>query len=573
LREKGTVNWNLCVQVKKNIQILMVEDSPADAVLMDYELRKAGLSFQSKRIETREEFLDEIKSNRPDVILLDHGLPTFDGFSALAMARECVPDVPVIFVTGSLGEETVVKTLKNGAHDYVLKHHMADLVPALHRALVHAHERACRRAAEEELQARVRQQEVAAELGLLALSTCDLARLTAESADRVAKTLGVEFCHVLELKAEAADWICRASVGWGDAASNNAVPSQDLWSLADYTLRMDQAVIFGDLRRETRFNGDALLRSHGIVSGMTALLRVKGRPAGLIGVYSSKARAFKQHDLHFLCGVANNLAAANERHEAEQRIFDLNADLERRVAQRTAQLELANSELEAFSYSVSHDLRAPLRHVDGFLQILRANLPDQMNDQADMAYRCISDAAKKMSGLIEDLLAFSRMSRTEMHFVPLQVEKMMDKIRHELRMDIESRKVQWQIHPLPEVHGDPEMMHLVITNLVANALKYTRPREEARIEIGSLAGEDETVIFVRDNGVGFDASYTHKLFGVFQRLHSTKEFDGTGIGLAIVRRIISRHGGRTWAEGKVDEGATFYFALPHRPSAVSLQSS
>lgn len=554
--------------MKKEIRILLLEDSQADAVLMDYELRKAGLTFRAKRIETREEFLDEITCNRPDVILLDHGLPTFDGFSALAMARERVPDVPVIFVTGSLGEETVVKTLKNGAHDYVLKHNMADLVPALHRALVHAHERACRRAAEEELRARVSQQEVAAELGLLALSTCDLARLTAESVDRVAGTLGVEFCHVLELRPEAADWICRGSVGWGDPASGSAIPSQDLWSLADYTLRMDQPVIFGDLRRETRFDGDALLRSHGIVSGMTAILRLKGRPSGMIGVYSSKARAFKQHDLHFLRAVANNLAAAHERHEAEQRIFDLNAELEQRVAQRTAQLELANGELEAFSYSVSHDLRAPLRHVDGFLEILRANLPEQMNDQADMAYRCISDAAKKMSGLIEDLLAFSRMSRTEMHFVPLQIEKMLDKVRHELRMDIESRNVRWQVHPLPELHGDPQMIHLVITNLVSNALKYTRPREEACIEIGSLPGENETVIFVRDNGVGFDSHYTHKLFGVFQRLHSTKEFDGTGIGLAIVRRIIARHGGRTWAEGKLDEGATFYFALPIRPGAA-----
>jgi light-regulated signal transduction histidine kinase (bacteriophytochrome) len=304
------------------------------------------------------------------------------------------------------------------------------------------------------------------------------------------------------------------------------------------------------------------------VSGMTAILRLKGRPAGMIGVYSSKARAFKQHDLHFLRAVANNLAAANERHEAEQRIFDLNAELEERVTQRTAQLELANSELEAFSYSVSHDLRAPLRHVDGFLEILRANLPEQMNEQAEMAFRCISDAAKKMSGLIEDLLAFSKMSRTEMHFVPLQMEKMLDKVRQELRMDIEPRNIQWQIHPLPELNGDPQMMHLVITNLVSNALKYTRPREEARIEIGSLPGENETVIFVRDNGVGFDSHYTHKLFGVFQRLHSTKEFDGTGIGLAIVRRIIARHSGRTWAEGKLDEGATFYFALPHPPSAT-----
>src|SRR5439155_7366298 len=173
----------------------------------------------------------------------------------------------------------------------------------------------------------------------------------------------------------------------------------------------------------------------------------------------------------------------------------------------------------------------------------------------------------KMSRLIEDLRAFSRMSRSEMHDVPIQLDKMVDILRHELRWDCEKRQINWEVQPLPEVQGDPEMLQLVITNLIANALKYTRPREEARIEIGHLPAENETVFFVRDNGVGFDLQYVHKLFGVFQRLHSAKEFDGTGIGLAIVRRIIARHGGRTWAEGKVGDGATFYFSLPTRPAA------
>ena len=552
------------VQVKKNIRILMVEDSQADAFLMHYELRKAGLHFESKRIETREEFLTELKADHPDVILLDHGLPTFDGFSALALARERVPDVPVIFVTGSLGEETVVKTLKNGAHDYVLKHQMSDLVPALHRALVHSEERRRRRQAEEELRARVRQQEVAAELGLQALTTCDLTQLAQQTAERVAKVLGVECCHVLEAAA-GTGWIWRAGVGCDSMVPAALIRDRGLCSVADYTMRVDQAVVFSDLRMETRFCAEPLWRDQGLISGMTAVLRSRGKSIGILAVYSSKPRAFKQHDVHFLQAVANNLAAANDRHDAEKRIVELNAELEERVAHRTAQLELANSELEAFSYSVSHDLRAPLRHVDGFLEILQAHLPEKMNDQADMACRCISEAAKRMSRLIEDLLAFSRMSRTEMHFVPVQLEKMIEKVRHELRVDGEAANVSWNVQPLPAISADPEMLHLVLTNLVSNAVKYSKPRPEPRIDIGSLPGEGETVVFVRDNGVGFDAQYTHKLFGVFQRLHSAKEFDGTGIGLAIVRRVIARHGGRTWAEGKVDEGATFYFALPNRP--------
>ena len=547
------------------IRILMVEDSTADACLMDRELRKGGLAFQSRRIETREEFLSELNLQRPDLILLDHGLPSFDGFTALRLARERAPDVPVIFVTGSLGEETILKTLKQGADDYILKHHMPDLVPAVHRALVHAEERRRRRKAEEELQARVRQQEMVAKLGLQALGTCDVDALIQESVSQLAKTLGVNFCQLLELEAGGEAWKMRAGVGWNPDWIGDAVLRAESGSLADYTVNSGEPVLFNDLRREQRFHKQPFLDYHGVVSGMNVLLRKAGEPCAILGVYSADPRAFKEHDVHCVQAVANILATAIERRQAEENVRRFNTELEGRVKQRTEQLELANRELEAFSYSVSHDLRAPLRHMDGFVEILRSSIPeDQVNDQAQLSLGAISQAARKMSRLIEDLLAFSRMGRAEMNSTPVNLSAAINRVCAELKCDCQGREIAWEIQPLPTVNGDPEMLRLVFTNLIANALKYTRPRPDTRIEVGTQPADNEHVVYVRDNGVGFDPQYAHKLFGVFQRLHSAKEFDGTGIGLAIVRRIVMRHGGRTWAEGSLGKGATFYIALPHR---------
>jgi signal transduction histidine kinase/DNA-binding NarL/FixJ family response regulator len=550
--------------MKKEIRILMVEDSTADAVLMDRELRKGGLAFQATRIETKEDFLCQLHQNRPDLILLDHGLPTFDGFTALKLARERVPDVPVIFVTGSLGEETILRTLKQGADDYVLKHHLPDLVPAVHRALMHAEERRRRCKAEEELQARVRQQEMVAKLGLRALATCDVDALMREAVSHLAATLKVEFCQILELQPDTSDWKMRAGVGWNPEWIGEGILHAQPGSLADFTLKSPEPVLFNDLPRETRFCESPFLVDHGIVSGMNVLLRRADKPYAILGVYSSHPRAFKEHDIHCVQAVANILATALERRQAEARMEQFNAELEQRVKQRTEQLEVANRELEAFSYSVSHDLRAPLRHMDGFVEILRCSVPeDQLNEQTQRSLRAISEAARRMGRLIEDLLAFSRMARAEMNATPVNLAAAIEKVRTELQCDCAGRHVSWEIQTLPTVNGDPEMLRLVFTNLLANALKYTRPRENARIQIGVQPADQETILFVRDNGVGFDPQYAHKLFGVFQRLHSTKEFDGTGIGLAIVRRIVMRHGGRVWAEGALGEGATFFFSLPH----------
>ena len=248
-----------------------------------------------------------------------------------------------------------------------------------------------------------------------------------------------------------------------------------------------------------------------------------------------------------------------QRKRGEEEVRKLNREL----GKRTTDLEAINKELEAFAYSISHDLRAPIRHIIGFTELLQKNASSTLDEKGRRYMMTILESAKRMGTLIDDLLAFSRLGRIETRETMVSLDQLVSEVQSEAGQETNGRNITWKIGPLPDLYGDRAMLKLVLVNLISNAIKFTRPHPQPEIEIGcSEKRNDGVVVFVRDNGVGFDMKYVNKLFGVFQRLHGPTEFEGTGIGLATVQRIIHRHGGQVWAEGLVGRGATFYLSLP-----------
>ena len=764
--------------MKKEIRILIVEDVAADVIRINHELRRGGLSFCSKRVEAKEEFLHEILRHCPDVILSDRGLPSFDGFTALAIARDQCPHVPFIFVSGGLGEHTAVETLKSGATDYVLKDRLSELVPAVQRALRETEEQSRRQQIEKELRAseerfrtlvegvkdyaivmldtngRVtswnsgaqwlhgyRSEEVIgrhlslfylpeeADLGRpdVALQTAAAEGRFEEEGLRVGKS-GKTFramvvitalrdsngklrgyAHVTRdtterrlveealrkseaLKSAVLDTVLDAIISidhqgvvqeWNRAAQRIfgygrsealgrpldelIIPAslsrnyQD--GVANYlmtgvgslvgrpielTLRRADRTEFPAEAAITRVLTEAEPRCTALIRDITerkqaeeALQRSEERwrmlvegvkdyaiylldPQGRIATWNSGAErimgyraqevvgepfslffppadveaglpqlalktAEKDGESQYegwrvrkdgsrfwvegtitalrdqrgkLCGFSKVAHDTTQHKEAEEQIRHLNAGLEERVRERTAQLEAANAELGAFTYSVSHDLRAPLLHIAGYVEMLEREAGSRLDDKSKEHLQIIADGARQMGTRIDALLDFSRIGSSELRRRPVRIARLVAAVRRALQRETTNRNIEWKIGELPEVEGDPVLLKQVMVNLLANAIKYTRTRALAKIEIGASRSQVEDIIYVRDNGVGFEMEDAKKLFGVFQRLHPGREFEGTGIGLAHVRRIIHRHGGRTWAEGSVDRGATFYVSIP-----------
>ncbi len=242
--------------------------------------------------------------------------------------------------------------------------------------------------------------------------------------------------------------------------------------------------------------------------------------------------------------------------------------IEAELLEANAKLEAVNKEMEGFTYSVSHDLRAPLRHMKGFAELLHKNSAHLLDEKSQRHLSVVLESADRMGVLMDHLLGFMRLGRAGLHKVPVKLGELVQKVLTQLGPELQGRVIEWKIGPLPTVLADEELLHQVLSNLISNSIKFTRKQEQACIEIGTEEREEDVVVFIRDNGAGFEAQFADKLFGVFQRLHTAAEFEGTGIGLANVRRIVTMHGGETWATGAPQQGATFSFTLPRKDSPL-----
>jgi len=528
------------------LYILHLEDSDIYAVLVADILREAGVSCQITRSQGRAEFEQALSNRSWDIVLVDNAVPGFSATGALQLARERRPESPVIVLSGAASERHVQEALKAGAVDHLLKDRPWQLLATIRRMVDASQRRQAWERLERHNRAMVRLVAAIQELSL-ARNLEGVMSVVRHAARELAGADGATFVLREGDQCFYADEDAIGPLWKGQRFPMSACISG--WAM----IHREPAVI-PDIYQDDRIPVDAYRPT--FVKSLVMVPIRSDSPVGAIGTYWASEHAASMEEVQVLQSLANTTAVAMEN----VRVY---AELEQRVQERTRQLEAANGELEAFSYSVSHDLRGPLRSIDGFARLLRDNLPSQLTPPAAGYFERIVTATRQMSDIIDDLLELARITKAAIQRETINLSRLATEILNRLREEEPGRDATVSIETNLMAQGDPGLLRVVMENLLGNAWKYSSAKAQTRIEIGRIAaagGGD--AFFVRDHGAGFDMAHAGKLFAPFQRMHRPDQFPGTGVGLATVQRIIQRHGGRIWAEAAENQGATFYFTLP-----------
>jgi signal transduction histidine kinase len=533
-------------------RLLVVDDEAPHMQALCDTLQQEG--YLTRGFTSGLEATAALRAESFDLLLTDLMMPQIDGITLLRACREIDPDLACIVMTGHGTIATAVDALKAGAIDYVLKPFKVNsILPVLARAL------AMRGLQLENIQLRE------------SVSIYELARAITHGLEHdevVERTLaaasrqdGAAAVCLLEPTADPHTLRLAGATGRGAPSPGQpvAVPGATL----DQWLARAQA----QLEDPGRHGEAGALFAHPFDTriGVAIPMVSAGRFFGVLGFSSTRQqRGVRPGQLKALDVLARTAATAFSTAALVAELRRMNEQLEHRVSERTRELESANKDLESFAYSVSHDLREPLRAIEGFSEMFRTEFGASVAEPGRRILERIWAGARRMNQLIDDLLHFSRCSREPLQCLRVGLRELVLQVVQRLRERLGDRRVEVQVGELPDCYADQALLEQVLVNLLSNAFKFTSERDVARVEVGALRQGTAGVYYVRDNGVGFDMRSADRLFGVFQRLHSPEAFEGTGIGLSIVHRIITRHGGRVWADSRPGEGATFYFSLPER---------